>query len=225
VADGERPAGESILRHAAPWRKTAEPIKIGGMCDRTGVFHGERSPYLARGRRLHALVNRTGGVLGHKLSYSDIDHAYMVPRASTLRPLQQDGVVTLMTYGVPALYGLSSRLMEDRIPAFNTGTGRSDAIDGVTWPYIFHGTASYWSQAGVAMKYIKDNGAKRGTKVAFCTNDNPAGLEGLPMVEDRQKGRLRPASVCSSTAGPRDRAQANDIAQAFKADWVLAACS
>jgi hypothetical protein len=26
---------------------------------------------------------------------------------------------------------------------------------------------SYWSQAGVAMKYPKDHGAKKGTKIAY----------------------------------------------------------
>ncbi len=127
-----------------------------------------------------------------------------------------------MTYGVPTLYGLTSRFMEDRIPAFNTGTGRSDAIDGVAWPYIFPGTASYWSQAGAAMKYIKDNGAKQGTKIAFLYYDNPAGREGLPMVEAVAKKEgyvLRQFAV--QPPGLEMAPQVNDIARDFKADWVI----
>ena len=193
------------------------------MCDRTGVSKVigiETCPGVAD---YIALVNKKGGVLGHKLSYNEIDHAYMVPRAvDAYERLKQDGVVTMMTYGVPTLYGLSSRLMEDRIPAFNTGTGRSDAIDGVTWPYIFPGTASYWSQAGVALKYIKDKGARPGTKIAFLYYDNPAGLEGLPMVEAiaRKEGYvLRQFAV--QPPGLEIGPQVNEIAQVFKADWVI----
>ena len=198
-------------------------IKVGGMCDRTGtskVIGIETCPGVAD---YIALINRKGGVLGHKINYTEIDHAYMVDRAvEAYGRLKQEGAVTMMSYGVPTLYGLTSRFMDDRIPAFNTGTGRSDAIDGVAWPYIFPGTASYWSQAGAAMKYIKDNGAKQGTKIAFIYYDNPAGREGLPMVEavaQKEGYVLRKFAV--QPPGLEMAPQVNDIARDFKADWVI----
>jgi branched-chain amino acid transport system substrate-binding protein len=198
-------------------------IKVGGMCDRTGVskvIGVEMCPGVAD---YIALVNRKGGVLGHELSYTEVEHAYMVPRAvDAYVRLKQDGVVTMMTYGVPTLYGLTSRFMEDRIPAFNTGTGRSDAIDGKAWPYIFPGTASYWSQAGAALRYIKENGGRKGTKIAFLYYDNPAGREGLPMVEAvaRKEGfSLRRFAV--QPPGLEMAPQVGDIARAYRADWVI----
>jgi len=209
--------------HGAPAAQPRDVIKIGGMCDRTGstkVIGVETCPGVAD---YIALVNKKGGVLGHKLNYTEIDHAYMVPRAvEAYDRLKQDGVVTLMNYGVPTLYGLTSRFMEDKIPAFNTGTGRSDAIDGEVWPYIFPGTASYWSQAGAAMKYINDNGARKGTKIAFLYYDNPAGREGLPMVEAVAKKEgyaLRQFAV--QPPGLEMETQVSDIARDFKADWVI----
>jgi hypothetical protein len=33
------------------------------------------------------------------------------------------------------------------------------------------------------MKYPKDHGAKKGTKIAYIYLDSPAGREGIPMVE------------------------------------------
>lgn len=201
----------------------ASEVRIGGVCDRTGQTKIIGQELCQGVADYFALVNRKGGVQGHKLRYTDLDSGYDVPRAvDAYERLKQEGVVTVLNYGVPILYGLSSRYMEDRTPAFNTGTGRSDAIDGQAWPYIFPGTASYWSQAGAALKYLKDNGAKRGTRIAFLYFDNPAGREAIPMLEAvaRREGyvlRLFPVKPPGLGMEP----QAAEITNDFRADWVI----
>lgn len=210
--------------HGNATAQATAPIRIGGNCDLTGstkVIGLEICPGVAD---YIALVNRKGGVLGHKLEYTTFDHAYMVPRAvENYENLKRQGVVTVFTYGVPILYGLTSRYMEDRIPSFNSGTGRSDAIDGEIWTYIFPGTSSYWSQAGAAFKYIKDSGARKGAKIAFLFYDNPAGREGLPMVEAiAQKEGYALRSFAVQPPGLEMEPQVNEIARDFKADWVVA---
>ena len=70
-----------VFSHGAWAAEPGEAIRIGGMCDLTGatkVIGAELCPGTAD---YLALINRKGGVLGHKLSYTEIDHAYMVPRA------------------------------------------------------------------------------------------------------------------------------------------------
>jgi branched-chain amino acid transport system substrate-binding protein len=204
----------------------AEPgkvIRIGGLCDRTGDSKNIGAEYCPAVGDYLALVNRKGGVLGHKVEYTEIDSAYKVDRAvDGYERLKSDGAVTFMNYGVPVLLGLTPRYMADRIPAFNSGTGRGDAIDGEVWPYIFPGTASYWSQAGVAMKYLKDNGAKKGTKIAYLYFDNPAGRDGIPMVD---AVALKEGYVVRRFAvqppGLEIERQVTDIARDFKADWVV----
>jgi branched-chain amino acid transport system substrate-binding protein len=189
------------------------PIKLGGMCDLSGstkVIGAELCPGVPD---YIALVNKGGGVLGHRLSYTEIDHAYVAPRAvEAYERLKSEGVVTVFTYGVPTLRAVSARYMEDRIPSLNPGTGRADAIDGVTWRYIFPGTASYWSQAGVALKYMKDNGAKPGTRVAYLYVDNPAGREGEEMVELARKAMCCAAWPCSRPASNSIRRSARSRA-------------
>jgi branched-chain amino acid transport system substrate-binding protein len=210
----------------APVATAAEPrpvVQIGGICDLTGstrLIGVELCPGLVD---YFALVNKKGGILGHKVEYTELDHAYMVPRAlEAYDRLKSLGVVTVFTYGVPTLYGLTSRYMEDKTPSFNPGTGRADAIDGEIWPYIFPGTASYWSQAGVAFQYVKNNDAKPGTRIAYLYLDSPAGREGIPMMEAvaRKEGyalRLFPVPPPGLEMGP----QVNDIAHQFAADWVI----
>ena len=203
--------------------EAGDTIKIGGVCDRTGESRLIGVEFCPAVGDYIALVNRRGGVLGHKLEYTEIDHAYMVGRAiDAYERLKRDGAVTVMNYGVPILYGLTPQYMADKIPAFSSGTGRADAIDGEAWPYIFPGTASYWSQGGAAMKYLKDNGANKGTKIAFLYFDNPAGREGIPMVEAvaRNEGYvLRLFAV--QPPGLEMEPQVTDIARDFKADWVI----
>ncbi len=55
-------------------------IKVGGQCDRTGpvkLIGVEICPAITD---YIALVNKKGGVLGHKLEYTEIEHGYTVDR-------------------------------------------------------------------------------------------------------------------------------------------------
>lgn len=93
---------------------------------------------------------------------------------------------------------------------------------GTAWPYIFPMAATYWSQAAAGMKFVKDNGAKKGTKVAHIYCDNPAGREGIPIVEAvaKKEGyelRLFAVPPPGVEMGP----QVIDLTRRFKADWVI----
>jgi branched-chain amino acid transport system substrate-binding protein len=207
-----------------PCAAQAKPaIKIGGMCDRSGATQIIGVELCSGVADYIALVNRKGGVLGHRLDYTEIDHGYMVPRAvEGYQRLKRDGAVTFFTYGVPTLEGVAPYYMEDRIPSFNSGTGRGHYIDGTVWPYIFPGTASYWSQAGAAMKYFKDNGAKKGTRIAYLYYDNPAGRDGIAMVDavaEKEGYVLRKYAV--QPPGLEMEQQVTEIVREFKADWVI----
>ena len=200
-----------------------QAIKVGGVCDRTGstrVIGTELCPGVAD---YIALVNKKGGVLGHKLEYTEMENGYVVPRAvEAYQQLKRDGAVTFFTYGVPTLEGVAPYYMADKLPTFNSGTGRGHFIDGTVWPYIFPGTASYWSQAGAVMKYLKDNGAKKGTKIAYLYYDNPAGRDGIPMVEAiaaSEGYELRQYAV--QPPGLEMEPQVTSIVRDFKADWVI----
>ncbi len=202
----------------------AQAIKIGGQCDRTGptrLIGVELCPGIADYIRL---VNKKGGVSGHKLEYTEVEAGYAVDRSvEAYERLKRDGAVTTLDYGTPIVYALTPRHMSDKIPAITPGFGRADSIDGRVWPYIFPMAASYWSQAGAAMQYIKDKGGRKGTKIAYLYFDNPAGREGIPVVEavaEKEGYQLRHFAVPSPglEMGP----QVIDITRRFKADWVVA---
>src|SRR5438093_758511 len=141
-------------------------IKVGGQCDRTGPTKNvgvELCPGLSD---YIALVNKKGGVAGHKLEYTEIEHGYTVDRGvEAYERLKRDGAVATLDYGTPIVYALTPRHMDDKIPAITPGFGRADSTDGASWPYIFPMAATYCSQAGAGLQFIKDQGAKTGPKI------------------------------------------------------------
>lgn len=198
-------------------------IKVGGQCDRTGPTKNVGVEICPGLTDYIALINKKGGVMGHKLEYTEIEHGYTVDRGvEAYERLKRDGAVATLDYGTPIVYALTPRHMDDKIPAITPGFGRADSTDGTVWTYIFPMAATYWSQAGAAMKYIKDNGAKPGTKVAHIYYDNPAGREGIPIIETvaKKEGyqlRLFAVPPPGVEMGP----QVIDITRRFKADWVI----
>jgi branched-chain amino acid transport system substrate-binding protein len=207
----------------APAAEADHVIKLGGQCDRTGPVKLIGVEFCPGVTDYIALVNKRGGVLGHKLEYTEIEHGYTVDRGvEAYERLKRDGAVAVLDYGTPIVYALTPRHLEDKIPAITPGFGRADSIDGESWPYIFPMAASYWSQTGAALKFIKDSGAKHGTKIAYLYYDNPGGREGIPMMESvaKKEGyqiRLFAVPPPGLEMGP----QVIDITRRFKADWVV----
>jgi branched-chain amino acid transport system substrate-binding protein len=156
----------------------------------------------------------------------EIDHEYKVPQAvEAYERHKKEGAVLIGVYGTPQTYALTQKLTEDRIPGTSPGFGRADATDGTRYPYIFPIAATYWSQAGAAVKFAKDqlDGSLKGKKVAFLFFDNPAGREPIPILEDlaaREGFQLRIFAV--PPPGVEMGAQVLDIAQRYRADFVIA---
>src|SRR5215212_10405270 len=83
------------IAHAVFAAEKGHAIKIGGTCDRTGTSKIIGLEYCPAVADYMALVNRKGGVLGHKLEYTEIESAYMPDRAiDAYERLKRDGAVT-----------------------------------------------------------------------------------------------------------------------------------
>jgi branched-chain amino acid transport system substrate-binding protein len=200
-------------------------IVIGLQCDRTGATQVVGVVLCPGYHDYVRLVNGKGGIGGHKIRVVEIDHEYKVPSAvEAYERHKKEGAVLIGVYGTPQTYALTQKLTEDRIPGTSPGFGRADATDGTRYPYIFPIAATYWSQAGAAVKFAKDQlgGTLKGKKIAFLFFDNPAGREPIPILEDiaqREGFQLRTFAV--PPPGVEMGAQALDIAQRYRADFVI----
>jgi branched-chain amino acid transport system substrate-binding protein len=214
-----------LVLAAVPGADASHEIVIGLQCDRTGATQTV-GVHLCPGYHDYIrLVNSKGGVAGHQIRALEIDHEYKVPPAvEAYERHKKEGAVLIAIYGTPQTYALTQKLTEDRIPGTSPGFGRADATDGTRYPYIFPIAATYWSQGAAAVDFVKKQlGGLKGKKIAFLFYDNPAGREPIGVLEDLAKSEgfeLRTFAV--PPPGVEMGAQVLDIAQRFRADFVIA---
>ncbi|HZS34392.1 MAG TPA: ABC transporter substrate-binding protein [Methylomirabilota bacterium] len=206
------------------WAPASDEIVIGMQCDRTGATQTVGVNWCPGYHDYMKLVNSKGGVEGHPIRVIEIDHEYKVPPAlEGYERFKKEGAVLVFLYGTPMTYALAQKLQEDRIPATCPAFGPALAADGQRYPYLFPIAATYWSQAGGAVKYAGDRlGGLKGKKLAYLFFDNPAGREPLPVLEElaQQEGfQLRTFAV--PPPGLEMGAQVLDIAQRYRADFVV----
>ena len=201
-------------------------IVIGLQCDRTGATQTVGVNWCPGYHDYVALVNSKGGVEGHKIKVIEIDHEYKVPPAMEgYERFKKEGAVLIGLYGTPHTYALMKKLDEDKIPGTSPGFGSAGAANGIKYPYVFPIAATYWSQAAASVKWAKDQlgGSLKGKKVAYLFYDNPAGREPLEIFEDLAKLEGFELKIFAvPPPGLEMGAQALDIAQRYRADFVIA---
>jgi branched-chain amino acid transport system substrate-binding protein len=200
-------------------------IVIGLQCDRTGATQTVGVNWCPGYHDYVKLVNSKGGIEGHKIKVIEIDHEYKVPPAvEAYERFKKEGAVLIGLYGTPQTYALAQKLQEDRIPGTCPAFGPAAAADGQRFPYLFPVAATYWSQAGGAVKYAKDRlGGLKGKKIAYLFYDNPAGREPIAVLEDLASAEgFQLKTFAVPPPGVEMGAQVLDIAQRYRADFVIA---
>jgi branched-chain amino acid transport system substrate-binding protein len=200
-------------------------IVFGFQCDRTGPTATVGTVLCPGYHDYIDLINSKGGVEGYKIRVIEVDNEYKVPPAIEAHErFKKEGAVLEGLYGTPQTAALNKKLEEDKILGTSPGFGSAAAADGKRYPYTFPIAASYWSQAGAAVEFVKEKlGGLKGKKIAYIFYDNPAGKEPLPILEDLSKSEgfeLRTFAV--PAPGVEMGAQVLDITSRYKPDFVIA---
>jgi branched-chain amino acid transport system substrate-binding protein len=200
-------------------------VVFGFQCDRTGPTALVGTVLCPGYRDYIDLVNSKGGVEGYKIRVVEVDNEYKVPPAMEAHErFKKEGAVLDSVYGTPQIAALNKKLEEDKMLGTSPGFGSAAAADGKRYPYTFPIAASYWSQAGAAVEFVKEKlGSLKGKKIAFIFYDNPAGREPLPILEELAKSEgfeLRTFAV--PAPGVEMGAQVLDITSRYKPDFVIA---
>lgn len=218
--------GSGLLTPTPSVAQSKSEVVIGVQCDRTGATQIVGTVLCPGFHDYIALINSKGGVEGHKINALEVDHEYKVPPAvESYERFKKEGAVSIAVYGTPQIYALAAKLTEDRIPGTSPGFGSAAAADGTRYPYIFPIAATYWSQATASVNFIKNQlgGNLKGKKIAYIFFDNPAGREPIQVLQDlaaREGFQLKEFAV--PPPGVEMGAQVLDIAQRFRADFVIA---
>jgi len=217
----------SLVSGPTAYGQGKEPIRFGIMYDQTGPTSVWGVSVVQGARDYTRLVNKKGGIHGHPIEWVEHEMGYKVPHAvEGYERFKAAGVVSFWSWGTPIVYALWERATADKLPTTTPGFGRADAADGERYRYVFPMAASYWSQAGAAIKFIMDQREKEGKtgkpKIAFLYWDNPAGREPFPIFEKLQKQLgFEFKSWGVPEPGLEMSAQVLDIVRRYRADWVI----
>ncbi|MCB1739484.1 MAG: ABC transporter substrate-binding protein [Gammaproteobacteria bacterium] len=204
---------------------SAKDIIIGMMCDRTGPTAVTGTALCPGYRDYIDLINSKGGVNGNKVVADEIDIEYKVPPAvEAYQRYKSEGAVLVSPYGTPMVFALVQKMAEDQIPGTSAGFGTAAAGNGERYPYMFPIAASYWSQTAGAVDFAKKKlgGSLKDKKIAYVFYDNPAGKEGIPVLEKLQEKegfKLRTFAV--PAPGIEMGAQVLDVTRRYRADFVI----
>jgi branched-chain amino acid transport system substrate-binding protein len=230
-------SARKLLRLAAPaalvlvlalwgWRPAmAKEFVIGAQIDRSGPTNTV-GPYVGDGCQDYLHLFNMKHMMGKDtIRAFEIDHGYQVPRSiEAYERMKEAHALTISIYGTPQTKAITPKLEEDHILGTSPGFGSADGANGEKFPYLFPVAATYWSQAGAAVKFVEEQWKGSGQpKIAYIFYDNPAGREPLPVLEALQKQlgfQLRTFAV--PPPGVDMRPQVLDIARNYKADWVIA---
>jgi branched-chain amino acid transport system substrate-binding protein len=204
---------------------SAKDIIIGFMCDRTGPTSVTGTVLCPGYHDYVALVNSRGGIMGNKVVVNEIDHEYKVPPAvEAYQKFKSQKAVLVSPYGTPMVFALVQKMAEDKIPGTSAGFGTALAGNGERYPYMFPIAASYYSQSAAAVKFAKDQlgGDLKGKKIAYIYYDNPAGREGIPILEKlAPKEGFTFRTFAVPPPGVEMGPQILDITRRFRADFVI----
>ncbi|MEN2977600.1 ABC transporter substrate-binding protein (plasmid) [Tistrella bauzanensis] len=160
-------------------------VKFGMPQDFTAVYTFVTSEYNQGQRDYLALVNSRGGIGGVTFQALVLDHGNQPQRGiEAYERLKQQGALTIDALSTPVSRALVPRAMADHLNLLTTFSGRSDAADGSTFPYVIPMSPMYWSQAAAVVSYMNTatEGGLKGRKLAYVYIDSPFGREPLPVL-------------------------------------------
>lgn len=215
----------AIAASAMASTASAKDLVIGFMCDRTGPTSVTGTTLCPGYHDYVNLVNSKGGIMGNKVVVNEIDHEYKVPPAvEAYQKFKTQNAILVSPYGTPMVFALVQKMAEDKIPGTSAGFGTALAGNGERYPYMFPIAASYYSQSAAAVQFAKDQlgGSLKGKKIAYIFYDNPAGREGIPILEKlAPKEGFTYRTFAVPPPGVEMGPQILDITRRFRADFVI----
>ncbi len=142
---------------------------------------------------LTLLNERDGGIHGVPVVWEECETVYDVSRGiecyERLKAKKPTEAAVMQVFGTPLTYALIERATRDQILLITPGTGRSDALDGRVFPYVFNGPSTSWSQNTAKIRFIGQRAGGmdqlKGLKIVHIYYDNDYGRETLALLDQQ----------------------------------------
>jgi len=159
---------------------------------RTGPYAPNGIPF-ANGysEYLTMLNERDGGINGVKIKNPTCETGYNTKQGvecyENVKDTPPSRALVIQPLSTGITYQLIPKASEDEIPIHSMGYGRTSAVYGKVFEWIFNFPATYWDQAAVFIKYIgeQEGGMENleGKKIALVYHNSAYGKEPIPTLE------------------------------------------
>ncbi|MCB1389507.1 MAG: ABC transporter substrate-binding protein [Rhodobacteraceae bacterium] len=170
---------------AAP--AVAQDLHFPMLSYRTGPFAPGGIPFADGYADYLTLINqRDGGIGGLPIRITECETAYNTERGvECYQSIRGDNPLIVQPLSTGITYQLIPRVTEDHVPMLTTGYGRTSAMMGETFPWVFNFPANYWDGASVAINYLlSQNGdSLEGKKIVLVYHNSAYGREPIPTLE------------------------------------------
>ncbi len=165
----------------------AQDLHFPMLSYRTGPFAPGGIPFADGYQDYLTLINqRDGGIGGLPIRITECETAYNTERGvECYQSIRGDNPLVIQPLSTGITYQLIPRVTEDHIPLLTTGYGRTSAMMGETFPWVFNFPANYWDGASVAINHLlaQNGGSLEGKKIVLVYHNSAYGREPIPTLE------------------------------------------
>ncbi|MCC0076084.1 MAG: ABC transporter substrate-binding protein [Rhodobacter sp.] len=173
------------LAVAAP--AVAQDLHFPMLSYRTGPYAPGGIPFADGYHDYLTLLNeRDGGIGGVPIRITECETAYNTERGvECYESVRGDNPLVIQPLSTGITYQLIPRVTEDHIPMLTTGYGRTSAMNGNVFHYVFNFPANYWDGASVAINYLlsQNDGSLQGKKIVLVYHNSAYGREPIRTLE------------------------------------------
>jgi branched-chain amino acid transport system substrate-binding protein len=172
---------------------------------------------------------RDGGINGVKLSWEECETEYNNTKGvecyERLKTRSATGPTAIHPMSTGLTYSLIDKAPVDKIPLITFGYGRTDAVDGRVFPWLFPLVSNYWDCATGIVRFIAEreggDAKLKGKKLVLLYHDSAYGKEPHPVLEaEAAKLGFELKLIPVPHPGNEQQSQWLQIRQ-FRPDWVI----
>ena len=157
---------------------------------RTGPYAANGIPFADGYMDYFTMLNeRDGGIGGVRIDVPECETGYNTEKGVECYESTKDigaGALIYQPLSTGITYQLIPKVSADGIPLHTMGYGRTSAMDGATFPWVFNYPANYWDGASIAINHITDleGGSLEGKSIALVYHNSAYGKEPIRTLQD-----------------------------------------
>jgi branched-chain amino acid transport system substrate-binding protein len=181
----------TILTAAAVATALAAPasaqLVFAGLDYRTGPYAPNGIPFADGYQDYFTLLQeRDGGIGGEAIDYITCETAYNTEQGvECYESTKGEGVLVYQPLSTGITYQLIPKATADQIPLHTMGYGRTSAVNGAVFPWVFNFPGTYWDAASIIVKHMMEveGGSLEGKRIALVYHNSAYGKEPIRTLE------------------------------------------